>query len=104
MSTFYLMPPRPLLRERSAAFLKQMFPGLDWSVTDTHHLSDWLTAALADYPDVYVIHREDLAEGEDTPTALKHGYGAETGDEVVEVRLNRPDELTARRWRLDLAG
>ena len=30
MSTFYLLPPRPVIGDAFAAFLNQFFPGLDW--------------------------------------------------------------------------
>jgi hypothetical protein len=46
-------------------------------------------------PAVYLIHREELPEGEDATAALRDSFGAENGDDVVEVRAG-----TARRWRI----
>ena len=40
-------------------------------------------------------HRE--AEGEDAAEALTNGFGAEVGDEVVEVPATG---MAGRRWRL----
>jgi hypothetical protein len=99
MSTFYLLPPRPLLGERFAGFLGQLFPGLSWDAGRWPELADVVGAAVRQ-PDVYLVHREELGD-EDPERALRDGFGAESGDEVVEVRVGpRPGELTARRWRL----
>jgi hypothetical protein len=98
MSLFYVLPPRPLLGEHFAAYLRSLFPGLDWDARARRDLAEVL-ATTASLPDVYVVFREDLAEGETTHRALADGFGAETGDEVVEVKPgSRPGELVARRW------
>jgi hypothetical protein len=101
VSTFYLLPPRPLLGERFASYLKTVFPGLDWSRSAWSELAEALGAVASRQPDVYVVHREDLPAGEETERALADGFGAEAGDEVIEVRPgSRPGELAAHRWRL----
>ena len=105
MSTFYLLPPRPLLAERLADYLQSLLPGLTWTVDAGADLAEALAAAVARRPDVYLVHREDLPEGESPARALADGYGAEPGDEVVEVRpAAKPGEWTARRWRLGAAA
>ncbi len=102
MSTFYLLPPRPLLGERFAEHLQLLFPGLLWNSASWSGLADLLATAAASLPDVFVVHREDLPDGEPLPQALIHGYGAEAGDEIIEVRLGiRPGEVSTRRWLLD---
>jgi hypothetical protein len=101
MSTFYLLPPRPLIGERFAGFLQNLLPGLDWDVAGRDRLADLLGAAARDHPEVYVVYRDDLPPGEPPARALADGFGAEAGDEVVEVRPGaRPGEVTARRWRV----
>ena len=51
--------------------------------------------------DVFVIHREELPEDADVATALVECFGAEAGDEVVEVRAGKGfEEMASRRWRL----
>lgn len=101
MSTFYLLPPRPLLADRFAAFLRPLFPGLDWDDSRRPGLTGALEAAVLEHADVYVVYREDLPEGRPVPQALADAFGAEPGDEVVEVHATgRPGELSTRRWRL----
>lgn len=101
MSTFYLLPSRPLLGERLAGVLQSFFPGLDWNRTRWSELADTLGQAVVDRPDVFVVYREELPADEDPVTALTEGYGAVAGDEVIEVHTGATlDEIHSRRWRL----
>ena len=105
MSTFYLLPPRPYLGEHFAAYLEMHFPGLHWDSSLWANLADGLAAAATCHSGVHVIHREELPEGEDPIQALVDGFGAEPGDEVIEVRLvNRPGEPGVRRWQVGAAA
>src|SRR5439155_572100 len=53
------------------------------------------------HDNVYVVYRDDLPPDEPPSRALADGFGAEPGDEVVEVRAGRsPGELTSRRWKV----
>lgn len=105
MSVFYVLPPRPLLAEQFAAYLRSFFPGLDWNPATRLNLTEALTAAGSCHPDVYVVFREELPDGESTRQALIDGFGAEEGDEVVEVRAGgRPGDFLSRRWRIRLAA
>jgi hypothetical protein len=106
MALFYLLPPRPFLGERVAGFLQTFLPGLDWDGARRPELAEVFTDALsARRPggaDVYVVYREDLPAGEAPARALVDGFGAEAGDEVVEVRPGpRPGEVLTRRWRVE---
>jgi hypothetical protein len=47
-----------------------------------------------------VIYREELPDGSETSRALSDLFGAEPGDEVVEVRLDGLATLSHRRWTL----
>ena len=100
MAVFYLLPPRPFLGDRFAAFLQSFFPGLAWDSNPRLRLADGYAAALADRPDVYVIYRDDLPPGESLDRALVEGCGAAPGDEVVEVRPSgQPGEVVTLRWK-----
>lgn len=101
MSQFYLLPSRPELGERFAGYLRELFPGLEWPSNAWADLAEELGAVAARRPDVFVVYREELPEGEDPATALTDAFGAESGDEVVEILAGkRPGELHARRWRV----
>jgi hypothetical protein len=106
MSTFYLLPPRPILGQRFAGYLSRLFPGLDWSRTAWGELGDILGGLVARSPDVYVVYGEELPPGIDAASALQDGFGAEEGDLVIELRpADQPGELTPHRWQIgeDLA-
>ena len=101
MSIFYLMPPRPFLGDRFADFLQTLFPGLAWDSSSRTNLAEILGEAAGDRDDVYVIYREDLPRELAPLQALVDGFGAESGDEVVEIRPGaRPGEILTRRWRV----
>jgi hypothetical protein len=101
VSTFYLLPPRHYLGERFAAYLQGVFPGLHWDSSLWANLAEGLAAAATCHADVYVVYREELPEGEPLEQALADGFGAVSGDEVIELRLaDRSTELAVRRWRV----
>jgi hypothetical protein len=102
MSIFYLMPPRPFVGDRLADFLQIFFPGLDWDIASRVSLAETLGEVAATRDDVYVIYRDDLPREEAPVQALVDGFGAEPGDEVVEVRPSgRSAEILTRRWRIE---
>jgi len=55
MSTFYLLPPRPYLGERFAAYLQGLFPGLQWDSAAWANLAEGLAAAAV-AGDVLHVH------------------------------------------------
>jgi hypothetical protein len=104
MSTFYVLPPRPLLARHVCGLLHSVLPGLNWDPAVTSQLPDLVSGAAGSHPGVYVVYREDLPAGEPPERALADGFGAEAGDEVVEVRAGAgPGKLVARRWRVGAA-
>lgn len=101
MATFYLLPPRPLVGDRVADFLHSLLPGLDWDSDMRANLADAVASAAEVHADVYVILRDELPSGESPEAALADGFGAEAGDEVIEVRpAGSSGGLTSRRWRI----
>jgi hypothetical protein len=105
MALFYILPPRPLLAEHFVAYLHPLFPGLDWEPPARLNLTEALAAAATCHPDVFVVFREELPPGEPVRQALMDGFGAEEGDEVIEVRAGcRPGELLTRRWPMRVAA
>ena len=102
MSTFYVLPPRPLPARAYAEFLRGVLPGLNLARVTWGDLADTLSEMLRSQDDVYLVHREDLPDGEDTAAALADGFGAEAGDEVIEVGGTLAGPV--RRWHLGQAA
>jgi hypothetical protein len=104
MSRFYLLPPRPEVGARIASLLGLLLPGLDWDVAMRANLADALGDAAGYHEDVIVLYREDLPAGETVSRALVDGFGAEPGDEVIEIRsAGRDADLVSRRFAIDAA-
>lgn len=105
MSIFYVLPSRPVLGERFASYLSSLFPGLDWNRTAWTALAEALGAAAVQHPDVYVLYREDLPTEDNLAQVLVDGFGAEEGDQIVEIQAAPPHgEMNARYWRLGAAA
>jgi hypothetical protein len=99
MTTFYLLPPRPLVAETLSAFVKSWLPGAEPPQSTGNEMTEMLDH-LARRGGVYIVHREDIPDGVDLNQALREDFGAEVGDNVVEVRLNTAGERTSRSWRI----
>jgi hypothetical protein len=95
VSTFYILPPRPLLGQQAIQFLQNWFPGLTLDAVNRAELAETVGAMASRQQGVYVVFREDLPEGVEAQQALQDGFGAEPGDEVVEVGTG-----SVRRWKL----
>jgi hypothetical protein len=98
MSTFYVLPSRPLLEQYLAESLKPLLPCV---ASQASTLTEILESAVLLHPDVFVVYREELPEGESLARALPDGFGAEPGDEVIEVRPGKTlGDWTNLRWRV----
>lgn len=100
MATFYLLPPRHVVSEHLGSFLGALFPGLDWSNQVIPELAETLSEAAHTHPDIYVVYQEDVAQDADPAATLLRDFGAERGDEIVEVRSTSGRLAEAGRWRL----
>ena len=101
MSTFYVLPSRPLLGQVFAEFLGNFFPRLAWPRDEWRDLAETLTAHLLRHTDCFLVYREDLPDGVPLSETLVRDYGAALADEVVEVSLgSRSAGLTTQHWRL----
>jgi hypothetical protein len=90
-----------LLGARLADYLETVFPGLGWSPSGGTELLEALSTVASRHPDVYVVHRDDLPAGEPPARALADAFGAEPGDEVVEVAADAgPGVMSSRRWQM----
>jgi hypothetical protein len=94
-----------MLGDHLAGSLGQWLPGLDWDGPTRLNLTEALRSAATCYPDVYLVFREELPDGVATTQALVDCFGAEEGDEVIEVRV--PGQIAvpvARRWHIRRAA
>ena len=85
MSRFFLLPSRLTLGRLYGELLTTLFPGLTWRQQDWLDLAELLGSAAQSHPDVFVVYREDLPDDVPVDHALRHDFGAQPGDEVVEV-------------------
>ncbi len=86
MATFVVLPPRSLVLESFAGWLEQWLPTGRFSAADLAHVWDQMVELLqSQQPPTYLVHREDLPEGEPVVQALHDGFGAEPSDRIVEV-------------------
>ncbi len=101
MATFYVLPPRECLEQAAADFLARVLPGVPAPPTAWEDLLALLTQTLRG---TFFVHREDLPAGGELADDLVAGFGAEPGDEVVEVGLaTAAAPARVRRWAVPAA-
>jgi hypothetical protein len=99
MSTFYVLPPRPLFGDRLSTFLQTLLPGLDWDMAARTGLAEAVADVAVNETDAFLAFRDDLPAGEGVAQALVDGFGAEEDDEVIAVRAGGRAGETLR-WRI----
>jgi hypothetical protein len=105
VSIFYVLPARPVLGEHFAGYLASLFPGLKWRQSAWTNLAETLGAAAVQHGDVYVLYRDDLPDEDDLTQVLVEGFGAEEGDQIIEIQAGPPHgEMSACYWRLNAAA
>jgi hypothetical protein len=87
MATFYVLPSRHLFGQRFAELFESLFPGVRYSPWDWPDLAETLAADVAGRGDVHVVYREDLDERVSLRDALMQHFGADLGDEIVEIQF-----------------
>src|SRR5271168_285285 len=73
MSTFYLLPARPLFGDRLTTFLQTLLPGLDWDMSARTGLADAVADVAVSETDAFLVFRDDLPAGERVAQALVDG-------------------------------
>lgn len=97
MATFYLLPSRLALGQRFGEFLAALFPALRWNRDAWPDLAESLGRAAETHPGVYIVFREDLADEHDPEESLVRDFGAEPGDDIIDVHAA---SMGTRRWRI----
>lgn len=89
MAVFYVLPPRRVVAERWRHFWKSILPGAEIPPVPESYF-DQLTDSLSCRPNTYLVFREDLPDATDVVGSLQDAFGAEVGDQLVEVRWSDP--------------
>jgi len=97
MATFYILPPRSCLEEALGELLQRFLPGLSLLADGWELVVDRLATAAHWPADVFLVPRDDLPEEEPLPEALMAAFGAEPGDQIIEVPLHTG---LPQRWTL----
>jgi hypothetical protein len=87
MAAFYVFPPRPVVGEQIAEVVRSYLPGVRVTASDCVRFLE----GIAHRSRSFLIHREDLPEGQDVPSALRDGFGAGPEDRIVQVTSLRLD-------------
>jgi hypothetical protein len=104
MAVFYVLPARTVLGECLARMLRPFVPGVALDQDACADLVESLVSGSTGGEEYYVVHREDLPDGEEVNEALREGFGAEDGDRVVLVSIGpRPEEPQVKVWDLKAA-
>jgi len=100
MADFVLLPSRPVIGEVIARLIRPYLPGVRLTASDcVKFLENTVEASRGR---AFLVHQEDLPECEDVVTALRDGFGADTGDRIVQVFIgNRVGEPRVRMLETD---
>lgn len=91
MTTFYLLPPRAVLGHRVFAAL-----GIPLAQSPVcAELADAISKTI-ETMGALVVYRDDLPLDEEPARALVDGFGAEAGDEIIEIGSDH----APRHWQL----
>ncbi len=87
MATFYVLPSRHQLGQRCNEWLATLLPGVAWPRSDWPQLAELLVSAVQDRPGFFVVFREDGDDRLPLRLMLARDFGAEPGDDVVEIGM-----------------
>jgi hypothetical protein len=85
MADFILLPPRPVIGEEIARLIRPYLAGVRLTAADCIRFLESVVEASRGR--AFLVHREDLSEGEDVVTAIRDGFGADTGDRIIQVSI-----------------
>jgi len=87
MADFYVLPPRPVIGEEVAKLIRPYLPGMRITAADGVRLLE--AVANSARTKAFLVHREDLPEGEELVKAVGDGFGAVDGDQIIHVSLGK---------------
>jgi hypothetical protein len=87
MARFYVLPPRSFVGQQYASLLREFFPGRPIDRYELSDLAESLAANVEKDPHAIVIFEEDLADDAPVEIVLRRDFGAEPGDEIIDIRV-----------------
>lgn len=103
MAVFYVLPPKEHFEHAVAEFLKPWLPGCPVGPEAARALLAAVVGEPADDSSAFVVHREELPGLGDAVDDLVIGFGAECGDEAIEI-VREGSRITAKRHRIPGLG
>jgi hypothetical protein len=95
MADFILLPPRPVIGEEIARLIRPYLPAVRLTASDCIRFLEIVVEANRGR--AFLVHRDDLPDGEEVATAIRDGFGADTGDRIVQISVsNRVGEPRVR--------
>ncbi|MGL6076493.1 MAG: hypothetical protein ACRC8S_20250 [Fimbriiglobus sp.] len=88
MSTFLILPAREVMEHHLAAFVSGWLPGVPLPMDLWQTLVNEAVGLPGEHSTHFVIHRGELPGLGSVVEDLIAGYGAEPGDEILEVTAN----------------
>jgi len=85
MVRFYVLPPLEHFEHAVARFLNDWLPGLPAGPDAARRFLEAVVGEPNDDSAAYVVHREHLPDSGDLNADLIEGFGADDGDEAIEI-------------------
>ncbi len=100
MATFYVLPARPLVEQMMDRMLAECLPTLPSPLIPLDQFTDLVRDHAERKPNIFVVYRDELPEGTDILEGLRDAFGAESGDDVIELHWGPNGRIRARSTRL----
>ncbi|MCX7702243.1 MAG: hypothetical protein N2039_15310 [Gemmataceae bacterium] len=102
MATFYVLPARPLFEQMMDRMLAEWLPTLPGPLIPAEELTEFVRDHAERKADTFIVYRDELPEGMGLLEGLRDAFGAESGDDVVELHWGPNGQIRARSTRLGL--
>lgn len=102
MATFYVLPARPLFEQMMDRLLAEWLPTVPGPILPAEELTDLVRTHVERKAEIFIVYRDELPEGVDLIDGLRDAFGAENGDDIIELHLASNGQIRAKSLRLGL--